>query len=51
MWKIRSPKGGKARILVGHGLDNELDRLQVEYPAAMIRYKSFITHAQAAFFF
>ncbi|XVF58084.1 hypothetical protein PTKIN_Ptkin07bG0033600 [Pterospermum kingtungense] len=37
MWKIRAPKGGKARILVGHGLDTELDRLQVEYPATMIR--------------
>ncbi|EEF44871.1 RNA exonuclease, putative [Ricinus communis] len=36
MWKIR-PKGGKARILVGHGLDHDLDRMQVEYPAVMIR--------------
>ncbi len=36
MWKIR-PKVGKARILVGHGLDHDLDRLQVEYPAIMIR--------------
>ncbi|KAJ8750259.1 hypothetical protein K2173_014174 [Erythroxylum novogranatense] len=36
MWKIR-PKGGKARILVGHGLDHDLDRLEVEYPAVMIR--------------
>ncbi|XP_050271256.1 RNA exonuclease 4 [Quercus robur] len=36
MWKIR-PKGGKARILVGHGLDHDLDRLQVEYPAIMMR--------------
>ncbi|KAJ9135308.1 hypothetical protein P3X46_032511 [Hevea brasiliensis] len=36
MWKIR-PKGGKARILVGHGLDHDLDRLQLEYPAVMIR--------------
>ncbi|OAY25804.1 RNA exonuclease 4 [Manihot esculenta] len=36
MWKIR-PRGGKARILVGHGLDHDLDRLQLEYPAVMIR--------------
>ncbi|GLU02052.1 hypothetical protein SLE2022_193230 [Rubroshorea leprosula] len=36
MWRIR-PKGGRARILVGHGLDHDLDRLQVEYPAVMIR--------------
>ncbi|KAM3713600.1 hypothetical protein ACJW31_01G268000 [Castanea mollissima] len=36
MWKIR-PKGGKARILVGHGLDHDLDRLQIEYPAIMMR--------------
>jgi hypothetical protein len=36
MWKIR-PKNGKARILVGHGLDRDLDSLQLEYPAAMIR--------------
>eukprot|EP00258_Populus_trichocarpa_P028054 XP_024444073.1 RNA exonuclease 4 [Populus trichocarpa] len=31
-WKIR-PRGGKARILVGH----DLDRLQLEYPAVMMR--------------
>ncbi|KAG4139955.1 hypothetical protein ERO13_D07G227100v2 [Gossypium hirsutum] len=36
-WKIRSPKGGKARILVGHGLDHDLDKMQVEYPPIMIR--------------
>ncbi|GLT55268.1 hypothetical protein SLA2020_284060 [Shorea laevis] len=36
MWKIR-PKNGKARILVGHGLDRDLDSLQLEYPATMIR--------------
>jgi DNA polymerase III epsilon subunit-like protein len=36
MWKIR-PKGGKARILVGHGLDHDLDCLQLEYPAIRIR--------------
>ncbi|KAH7532510.1 hypothetical protein FEM48_Zijuj04G0027900 [Ziziphus jujuba var. spinosa] len=37
MWKIR-PRCGKARILVGHGLDHDLDRLQIEYPATMLRY-------------
>ncbi|OVA09841.1 Exonuclease [Macleaya cordata] len=36
IWKIRS-KGGKARILVGHGLDHDLDCLGIEYPAHMIR--------------
>ncbi|CAN6702704.1 unnamed protein product [Malus baccata var. baccata] len=36
MWKIR-PRGGKARILVGHGLDHDLDSLQFEYPQVMIR--------------
>ncbi|GAV67956.1 RNase_T domain-containing protein, partial [Cephalotus follicularis] len=36
IWKIR-PRGGKARILVGHGLNHDLDRLQLEYPAIMIR--------------
>ncbi|XP_021900215.1 RNA exonuclease 4-like [Carica papaya] len=36
MWKIR-PKAGRARILVGHGLDHDLDRLQIEYPSLMIR--------------
>ncbi|KAI3409366.1 uncharacterized protein J3R85_019360 [Psidium guajava] len=34
MWKIR-PKGSKARILVGHGLDHDLKCLQLDYP--MIR--------------
>ncbi|KAI4320657.1 hypothetical protein MLD38_034113 [Melastoma candidum] len=38
MWKIRpGNKCGKARILVGHGLDHDLDRLQIEYPQSMIR--------------
>ncbi|RWR85589.1 RNA exonuclease 4-like protein [Cinnamomum micranthum f. kanehirae] len=37
LWKIRT-KGGKARILVGHGLDHDLDCLGVEYPAHLIRY-------------
>ncbi|KAM7277893.1 hypothetical protein ACFE04_005027 [Oxalis oulophora] len=36
MWKIR-PKSGKARILVGHCLDHDLDRLQLEYPAITFR--------------
>nr|XP_017246577.1 PREDICTED: RNA exonuclease 4 [Daucus carota subsp. sativus] len=36
MWKIR-PKGGKARILVGHGLDHDLRCLEVDYPGTMIR--------------
>jgi len=36
MWKIR-PRNGKARILVGHGLDNHLDSLQLEYSSSMIR--------------
>ncbi|KAJ0054275.1 hypothetical protein Pint_02709 [Pistacia integerrima] len=35
-WRIRA-RGGNARILVGHGLDHDLDRLQVEYPPIMIR--------------
>ncbi|KDP45347.1 hypothetical protein JCGZ_09596 [Jatropha curcas] len=37
MWKIRPRGGGKARILVGHGLDHDFDRLQLEYPAVMVR--------------
>ncbi|KAF5183617.1 Rna exonuclease [Thalictrum thalictroides] len=36
IWKIRS-KGSKARILVGHGLDHDLDCLGMEYPAHMLR--------------
>nr|VDD12346.1 unnamed protein product [Brassica oleracea] len=36
MWKIR-PRSGKARILVGHGLDSHLDCLQIEYSSSMIR--------------
>ncbi|KAL0898043.1 hypothetical protein Bca101_082004 [Brassica carinata] len=35
MWKIRP--SGKARILVGHGLDSHLDCLQLEYSSSMIR--------------
>ncbi|KAK4282422.1 hypothetical protein QN277_013801 [Acacia crassicarpa] len=36
VWKIR-PKSGRARILVGHGLDHDLESLQVEYRSEMIR--------------
>ncbi|CAL9767169.1 unnamed protein product [Musa acuminata subsp. burmannicoides] len=36
IWKIRS-RGGKARILVGHGLDHDLECLGVEYPEFLIR--------------
>ncbi|KAL2500046.1 Exonuclease family protein [Abeliophyllum distichum] len=36
IWHIRS-KGGKARILVGHGLDHDLKSLEVEYPPVVIR--------------
>jgi hypothetical protein len=36
MWTIRS-RGGKARILVGHGLDHDLASLQIEYPTPKIR--------------
>ncbi|XP_072964689.1 RNA exonuclease 4-like [Typha angustifolia] len=36
IWKIRS-KGAKARILVGHGLDHDLECIGVEYPALLIR--------------
>ncbi|XP_058082594.1 RNA exonuclease 4-like [Magnolia sinica] len=36
LWKIRN-KGGKARILVGHGLDHDLQCLDIEYPAHLIR--------------
>ncbi|KAG6492504.1 hypothetical protein ZIOFF_047467 [Zingiber officinale] len=37
-WKIRS-RGGKARILVGHGLHHDLDCLGLQYPAFLIRYE------------
>ncbi|KAM7509125.1 hypothetical protein LguiA_019578 [Lonicera macranthoides] len=36
MWKIR-PRGGRAKILVGHGLDHDLESLELEYPTTMIR--------------
>ncbi|GAB4849190.1 hypothetical protein Ancab_004000 [Ancistrocladus abbreviatus] len=38
LWKIRS-RGGKARILVGHGLDHDLECLGIEYPAIMTSYE------------
>uniref|UniRef100_A0A0E0CQG8 RNA exonuclease 4 n=1 Tax=Oryza meridionalis TaxID=40149 RepID=A0A0E0CQG8_9ORYZ len=37
LWKIRPRSSGRARILVGHGLEHELERLGLEYPAFMIR--------------
>ncbi|KAI3913904.1 hypothetical protein MKW92_051689 [Papaver armeniacum] len=38
LWKIRSSKGtGKARILVGHGLGQDLECLGIEYPSNLIR--------------
>ncbi|KAF5740369.1 C2H2L domain class transcription factor [Tripterygium wilfordii] len=37
MWRIQPRNSGTARILVGHGLDHDLDRLQLEYPSIMIR--------------
>jgi len=37
VWKIRS-RGGIARILVGHGLDHDLECLAIEYPPIMMRY-------------
>ncbi|GFP96052.1 rna exonuclease 4 [Phtheirospermum japonicum] len=36
IWQIRS-RGGKARILVGHGLDHDLKCLELEYPDILIR--------------
>ncbi|CAN6482832.1 unnamed protein product [Victoria cruziana] len=36
IWRARS-KGGKARILVGHGLNHDLDCLAVDYPAHLMR--------------
>ncbi|XP_022873456.1 RNA exonuclease 4-like isoform X2 [Olea europaea var. sylvestris] len=36
IWQIRS-RAGKARILVGHGLDHDLKSLEVEYPQMMRR--------------
>ncbi|XP_059624716.1 uncharacterized protein LOC132267593 [Cornus florida] len=36
IWKVRS-RGGRARILVGHGLDHNLRSLEMEFPPIMIR--------------
>ncbi|KAJ1416496.1 Ribonuclease H-like superfamily [Sesbania bispinosa] len=36
LWKIQ-PTGGNAKILVGHGLDHDLESLQIEYKAEKIR--------------
>ncbi|KAF3660225.1 putative protein kinase PVPK-1-like [Capsicum annuum] len=36
IWQIRS-KGGRSRILVGHGLDHDLKCLEMEYPAIKMR--------------
>ncbi|MCD9558774.1 hypothetical protein HAX54_016391 [Datura stramonium] len=35
-WQIRS-KGGRSRILVGHGLDHDLKCLEMDYPPIKIR--------------
>ena len=37
IWKIR-PRGGKARILVGHGLGHDMECLELNYPFVKIRY-------------
>ncbi|KAL0540815.1 hypothetical protein IC582_020830 [Cucumis melo] len=37
MWKIRPGSTRKARILVGHGLQEYLTSLQIDYPSIMIR--------------
>lgn len=36
IWQIRS-KGGRSRILVGHGLDHDLKCLEMDYPAIKMR--------------
>ncbi|XP_020698876.1 RNA exonuclease 4 [Dendrobium catenatum] len=36
IWKVRS-KVTRARILVGHGLDHDLESLEIEYPQFLIR--------------
>ncbi|KAL4205021.1 hypothetical protein AMTRI_Chr01g135060 [Amborella trichopoda] len=36
LWRIRS-KGGKAMVLVGHGLDQDLECLLMDYPSHLIR--------------
>lgn len=45
IWQIRS-RGGKARILVGHGLDHDLKCLEVEYPEILTRQDSFTCSKQ-----
>ncbi|KAG9449978.1 hypothetical protein H6P81_009943 [Aristolochia fimbriata] len=37
LWKIRTKGTGKARFLVGHGLDHDLASLGIEYPSTLIR--------------
>nr|ACG46030.1 RNA exonuclease 4 [Zea mays] len=37
LWKLRPRSYGRAKVLVGHGLDHDLERLGLEYPAFMIR--------------
>ena len=44
MWKIR-PSGSKAKILVGHALDHDIECLGIEYPTIMIRYGTSTLHA------
>ncbi|KAL3833160.1 hypothetical protein ACJIZ3_007896 [Penstemon smallii] len=36
IWQLRA-RGGKARILVGHGLDHDLKCLEVEFPTTLMR--------------
>ncbi|KAL6847733.1 hypothetical protein ACP4OV_021861 [Aristida adscensionis] len=37
-WAVRSPSGrGRARVLVGHGLDHDLDALGVDWPVHLKR--------------
>ncbi|GFP97863.1 rna exonuclease 4 [Phtheirospermum japonicum] len=31
--------GGRARVLVGHGIEHDLDRLRMNYPDHMLRYE------------
>ncbi|PKA56731.1 Small RNA degrading nuclease 1 [Apostasia shenzhenica] len=37
IWKIRSRGNARARVLVGHGLDHDLESLGIEYPQFLIR--------------
>ena len=43
LWKIRPRSYGRARILVGHIVDHDLERLGLDYPAFMIRYRSLLS--------